>query len=132
MKRISFMFFGLLGLLALNVSVWPSASTLAAGSSDSAVVEFTETVKLQGALLKGEYLVIHDEQRMARGEPCTYIYSGNQLDETKLVVAFHCIHVNRDKASAFKVTLTRHSTLYDLPEIQEIQFAGSTEAHRVP
>jgi hypothetical protein len=69
---------------------------------------------------------------MARGEPCTYVYRGNQLDETKLVVAFHCIHVNRDKASAFKVTLTRHSTLYWLPEVREIQFAGSTDGHRVP
>ena len=132
MKRLSFMFFGLFGLLALNVSVWPSGSSIAAGSSESAVVEFAETVKLQGALLRGEYLVLHDEQRMARGEPCTYIYRGNQLDETKLVVAFHCIHVNRDKALAFKVTLTRHSTPYEVPEVQEIQFAGSTEGHMVP
>ena len=132
MKRISLMFFALFGVLALNVIVWPSAGSLAAGSSESAVVEFAETVKLQGALLKGEYFVVHDEQRMARGEPCTYIYRGNQLDETKLVVAFHCIHVNRDKALAFKVTLNRHSTPYEVPEIQEIQFAGSTEGHRVP
>ena len=132
MKRISIMFFALFGVFALNVSVGSSARSLAAVRSESAVVEFTETVKLQGVLLKGEYLVLHDEQRMARGEPCTYIYSGNQLDETKLLVAFHCIHVNRDKALAFKVTLNRHSTPYEVPEIQEIQFAGSTDGHRVP
>ncbi len=37
-----------------------------------AFVEFTEPIKLLGAVLKGDYLFLHDEAKMARGEPCTW------------------------------------------------------------
>ena len=132
MKRIIFISFVLFGALAMSGSLWPSGNGAAAPRRESAIVEFAETVKLQGILLRGEYLIVHDEERMARGEPCTYIYRGKQQDEAKLAAAFHCIHVDRAKAEAFKVTFTRHSTPYEVPEVKEIQFAGSKDGHQVP
>jgi hypothetical protein len=121
-----------LGALAVSADLWPSARVKAAPHRHSAVVEFTETVKLQNVLLRGQYLIIHDEELMARGEPCTYIYHGDRPDPAKLVISFHCIPVERDKAEGFKVTLSHHSGAYEIPEVKEYQFAGSTEGHQVP
>lgn len=131
MKRIVLTTFALFSLLVLGGSLWPTGSK-AAPRRESAVVEFAQTVKLGGVLLRGEYLLVHDEERMARGEACTYVYRGRQIDETKLVTSFHCIHVERETATAFKATIARHSTPYETPEVKEIQFAGSKDGHKVP
>ena len=131
MKRTILVTLMLFGMFILVGGSWPS-ETSAATPRESAVVEFADLVKLGGVLLRGEYLVAHDEQRMANGEACTYIYRGKQIDETKLVASFHCIHVEREKADVFKVTIARHGSPYGVPEVQEIQFAGSTDGHRVP
>jgi hypothetical protein len=94
---------------------------------EKATIEFTETVKLMGALLKGEYLIVHDEDRMSQGDACIYLYDSSG----KLVVSFHCTPVERAKAKSFRV-VARQNQPYGPKEITEIQFAGSTEAHQVP
>jgi hypothetical protein len=132
MKRILFVMFAMFGLLVLGGSTLPSGKSAAAPRRESAVVEFAETVRLGGVLLRGQYLVVHDEERMARGEPCTYIYSGDQENKRKLVTSFHCIHVERERAEAFKVTFAHRFSIYQVPEIAEIQFAGSKDGHQVP
>ena len=131
MKRIILTTFALFGLLVLGGSLWPSGSN-AAPRRESALVEFPQTVKLGSVLLRGTYLIVHDEERMARGEPCTYIYRGKEMDESKLVASFHCIHVERDRATAFKATFAPHSSPYETLELREIQFAGSKDGHKVP
>jgi hypothetical protein len=99
-----------------------------------AVVEFTEPVKLLGAILKGSYLFLHDEGKMSRGEPCTWIYGrGDTGKFDKLVVSFHCIPVDREvPAEQFKVFISGASTPFTMPEVLEYRFAGSTEGHQVP
>ena len=95
-----------------------------------AVVEFTEPVKLLGAVLKGSYLFLHDEGKMMRGEPCTSVYGrGDTGKFDKLVASFHCIPVQREEpAEQFKVLISGGN----LPEVIEYRFAGSTEGHQVP
>jgi len=95
--------------------------------NERATVQFTQTVKLMNVFLRGEYLIVHDEGRMAKGEVCTYLYDRSG----KLVVSFHCTPVERPKTNTFKVIATR-LTQDGVSEIKEIQFAGSTEAHIVP
>lgn len=131
MKRLSIVAFAIFGLLVIGAGFWPSVSG-AASRKETQVVEFAETVKLTGVLLRGQYLLVHDEERMARGEPCTWVYAGTQIDEKKLVASFHCIHVDRDMAGALKVSFKRNNTPYETPEITEIQFAGSRDGHKVP
>lgn len=99
-----------------------------------AVVEFTEPVKLLGAILKGSYLFLHDEGKMSRGEPCTWIYGrGDTGKFDKLVVSFHCIPIEREEpAEQFKVFISGGSSMFTLPEVIEYRFAGSTEGHQVP
>jgi hypothetical protein len=99
-----------------------------------AAVEFTEPVKLLGAILKGSYLFLHDEGKMSRGEPCTWVYGRGETGKfDKLVVSFHCIPVKRDQpAQRFKVMISGVNSPFTVPELIEYQFAGSTEGHQVP
>src|SRR5580765_7143083 len=130
MKRFVLISLMMLGALAVSGGLWPSARGKAAPHRTSAVVEFTQTVRLHDVLLRGQYLIVHDEELMARGEPCTYIFHGDRADPAKLVISFHCIPVERDKAEGFKVIVSKPAGA--MPEVKEFQFAGSTEGHQVP
>jgi hypothetical protein len=132
MKRILLISFVIFGALLVKGGLSPSARGNGAPHRESAVVEFTQTVKLQDVLLRGQYLIVHDEERMANGEACTYIYHGSRVNPAKLVASFHCIPVERPRADGFKVILARHTTPYEVQEVKEYQFAGSTEGHQVP
>lgn len=117
----------MLAALALTISVFAAHTRAEAKKNERATIEFTQTVKLLNVVLKGEYLVVHDEERMAKGEDCTYVYD----TKGNLIVSFHCTPVERRKADRFRV-VTRRLDPSGLSEVVEIQFAGSTEAHQVP
>lgn len=96
----------------------------------SALTNFDQAVVLHGVTLKGEYLFVHDDAAMQRGEACTSVYEGNAPLPEKLVVSFHCVPVQRAKAKNFTVRTV--ATSPGLTELQEFQFAGDTEGHAVP
>ena len=113
------------------------ANTPAAGMTgnpqrEEAVVEFTELVKLQGVLLRGQYLIFHDDAKMEAGEPCLYVYTMKAGKRDQLVVAVHCEPVERKPAKEFNVLLTPRNSAYGVREVREIQFAGVAKAHRIP
>ena len=92
---------------------------------------------LMKTALVGKYIFIHDEEKMAKGEPCLYIYeySENQAGKPealpdKLVISFHCQPITRAKARQL-ITTVQMRRNGDF-ELSEIQFAGTTEGHRVP
>ncbi len=118
--------------LVAAVVVVVSANDKETVKKESAVVEFTNTVKLGGVLLRGQYLIVHDEERMANGEACTYVYSGKKEIADKLVTSFHCIHMDRARTEKLKISFVNYGKAYEVPEIKEIQFAGSSDGHRVP
>lgn len=95
-----------------------------------AVVAFDDPTKLLNVTLKGQYLFVHDDERMARGEACTYVYTYTEAKQGDLVASFHCKPVERQKAVQFSVTVTMRPD--SKLELVEYQFAGSTEGHRVP
>jgi hypothetical protein len=106
-------------------------SSAAAGSKkQKAVVNFDAPVMLQGVVLQGKYLFVHDDAAMSRGESCSFVYRGEAEIASKLVVSFHCIPVQRAKANHFvmRSVQTASGTL----ELREFQFDGDTEAHGVP
>jgi|SRR5215469_2689193 len=101
--------------------------------NESAVVEFPQTVMLNGVFLRGSYLVIHDEARMAKGENCTYIYEYTDKEQGRLVTSFHCIPVERERVSQFTVLLAPPGqSPGGIGKVTAIQFAGGTEAHQLP
>ena len=82
---------------------------------------------VKGRILQGRYVIEHDNDRMARGEPCTHIYAYN--NRVKPVVAFHCTHLERERANTpIAVLITKG----DMLALEEYQFPGETAAHGVP
>ena len=113
------------------VIVFGNSLIAGAGSAkkDRAVMKFDEPVSLLGVTLKGEYLFIHDDAAMARGEACTFVYKGVAEIPDKLVVSFHCIPEARTKVASFTA---RTELLSGVTVLREIQFPGSLETHLVP
>lgn len=125
------LFVALIGALALSSSFAPPVTSAAnTAKQERAVIKFTESVTLMGVTLKGEYLFLHDDNAMARGEACTYVYEGQAAVTNKLVASFHCRPAIRNMVGNF----TARTGLNSLgqQELREYQFAGSVEAHRVP
>jgi hypothetical protein len=119
-------------LFAVTLS---SASSVASnakndGQKQKATIQFTQPVRLQGVMLKGEYLFVHDDAAMMRGETCTFVYKGNSEIASKLVVSFHCTPAERTKVGSFTVRLEQVSP--GVSELREFQFGGDTEAHVIP
>ena len=90
-------------------------------------VWFPRATMVNKSILQGRYVIEHDNDRMARGEPCTHIYAYN--DRTKPVVTFHCTHLERGRATQNVVVL---HTNVDMAYMDEFQFAGEMAAHGVP
>src|SRR6185503_20487452 len=80
------LFIGLIGALTLSSSLTSSVTSAAnTAKRERAVMKFNEPVTLMGVTLKGEYLFLHDDEAMARGEACTYVYEGQAAVSSKLV-----------------------------------------------
>lgn len=121
-----------LGVLLLSVGLIGSSARGNAGAAvQTARVEFLREVAVMGVLLKGEYLVVHDENKVAAGQPCTYIYRTKDGSADKLVVSFHCQRQARTPSENFKIRVGSVGWP-QVQRIEEIQFAGSPDGHRVP
>jgi hypothetical protein len=84
-------------------------------------------------VLQGRYVVEHDNDRMARGEPCTHIYAYDAYDKgdrSKPMATFHCTHLERERATTNIVVLESLSDGWQ--RLTEFQFAGETASHGYP
>jgi len=125
--------FGVLVLVSLV-----GAGTLAAHGSSYvstdkqwSIVNFRDPVRVKGELVMGPVLLVHDNAKMAAGEPCTTFY---QLDRTRgpkdAIVSFHCIP--RRAGSVAATTLTTIPAELGCKRLIEFQIAGDSEAHGIP
>jgi cytochrome c556 len=122
-------------LAALLFAVALSSASSAANKANDvkkqkAVIQLTQPVEVLGVTLKGEYLFVHDDAAMMRGEACTFIYKGTAEVASKLVVSFHCAPAGRAKVSSF--TVRTEQIAPEVTALREFQFAGDKEAHVVP
>jgi len=125
------LFIALLFLVTLSSSSAPSVANAATSAkTERAVMTFNRPVTLMDVTLRGEYLFVHDDAAMARGEACTYVYKGTAENPSNLVVSFHCTPVQRKQVDYFTVRTSPGAT-GDF-ELREFQFKGSTESHLVP
>ena len=125
------LFLAVILVFTLANSSAPTVTNAADNSKkEMAVMKFNYTVTLMDVALKGEYLFVHDDDAMARGEACTYIYKGAGESPKSLVASFHCIPATRARAESFTVRTSMISP--GVYELKEYQFAGSTESHLVP
>ena len=111
-------------------AVAPAASAAVPETAvQTIVVTFRDPVRVGDRILLGRYFIEHDDNRMARGEPCTRIYEAS--DPRLPVVQFHCTHLTRPVPSADTVFLRRSGT-YPLQQLLDFQFAGELASHGVP
>lgn len=95
----------------------------------AAEVWFTRPTLIGRAIVQGRYVIEHDNDRMARGEPCTHVYTFE--NRTKPVATFHCKHLERGRADQNTVVLTMAPDGM-MKVLSEFQFAGETASHGYP
>ena len=94
----------------------------------TAVVYFHRPVWVGRTVLLGKYVIEHDTDRQARGEPCTHIYA---VENSKTpVVVFHCTHLEGQRAEKDVVVL--ESSPDGTQKFLKFQFAGEDAAHGYP
>jgi len=119
--------------LALTLGSSSSASGQAAHPRDeTGVAEFNEPVKLLGVTLKGRYLFLHHAGMMQRGKPCLYVFALSDAHPGRFIISFHCIPARSERIGQLTFKFSGGGEGPGLPEILEIQFAGSSESHKVP
>jgi hypothetical protein len=91
-------------------------------------VWFMHPTWIGNSIVQGRYVIEHDNDRMARGEPCTHVYAYDNRD--KPVATFYCTHLERDRAGQPTVGLI--TTADGMKKLTEFQFAGETAAHGYP
>lgn len=108
------------------------ASTLdAVPTRRSAVVRFLRPTIVAGTFVMGTVVIEHDDEKMAKGEPCTTVYhykSKNEIGQP--IVSFMCMPQDRPLATKFEATIYRSVTWPD--RLLEYQIAGEREGHGVP
>jgi hypothetical protein len=120
------------GLLVL--AFLPMRATLGVADpvTKSAIVHLSEPTLIGRHFVMGPVVFEHDDSRMANGEPCTFVYRFDKdKGVTTPITSFHC--KPRPGTSApelFSMVTTRDNVGNCV--LQEYQFAGDTEAHRVP
>ena len=92
-------------------------------------VWFTRPTLIGRAIVQGRYVIEHDNDRMARGEPCTHVYAYG--DQKNPVATFHCTHLERDRAGNNVVMLIDDGPS-GMKRLTEFQFAGETASHGYP
>jgi hypothetical protein len=98
----------------------------------SAIVTFAHPTWVAGEMLIGTYVIVHDEDKMARGEPCTVIARvGTRAFPREEVVSFRCIPHERRVVPSFTTTVSSDPVL-GIDTLTEYQFAGDSEGHGVP
>lgn len=122
--------FALLGSMLLVTAVSPTSNASNTNQKHRAVTRFDSPVTLRGVVLQGDYLFVHDDAAMQRGEACTFVYKGTSAVASKLVASFHCTPVERAKAEYFTVRTAQNTA--GINELREFQFSGETEAHQIP
>ena len=118
-------------LLALATLILLTPRTIAAPAVKWAAVNLTDTTWIAGAFVSGPVVFVHDDNKMARGEPCTSVHRfepGKGVGEE--LVAFHCKPRWGKAPSSFTKGVSRMPD--GPPVLIEYQFAGDEEAHLVP
>ena len=126
----------IVGVVVLTAVV--GAGTLAArGTIDVgrnkqwAVTNFADPVLVKGTIVMGPVLIVHDSNKMARGEACTTFYRFKPgVGQGEELVSFHCRP--RQGQLVEQTTFTTVPTGTACKRLVEYQIGGDAEAHGVP
>jgi hypothetical protein len=113
---------------AVGVSILAAAPTLRA-----VAVTFTQPTLIAGVWVNDTVVFEHDDDKMARGEPCTtiYKYDRRQKDRGDVLVSFMCVPRARPVAEKFEAIVSTID-FGGTRMLVEYQFEGDNEGHGVP
>jgi hypothetical protein len=98
-----------------------------------AVTSLAEPTLIGSTIVQGPVLFVHDDAKMARGEPCTTIRLFDpEKGPAEELVSFHCIPKARPVVGTFTITTRPNVELGFGCILTEYQFAGDAEGHGVP
>src|SRR5438045_2020778 len=109
-------------------------ATMTAGSlmptRQSALVQLARPTIIAGAIVSGQVIFVHDDEKMANGEPCTTVYQYQSGQQGTKLVEFMCKPNQVDRAEHFTARCARGISGPDV--LVEYQFKGDTETHGAP
>lgn len=124
---------GLIGVLSATGIA--TNGTNVAPTKQWTVVNFTVPTRLGNDVMLGQYLIVHDDARMAKGEPCTTIYRFNpSRGPEEQIVEFMCVPNHGLPNETMKLTVEREPGVNPSARVALVgyQFAGDAEIHGVP
>jgi hypothetical protein len=115
----------------LGVGTFTSRAGDVAGARQWTLVNFTDPVLVQDQIVMGPVLIVHDSDKMSRGQACTtfYRFAPGKGPKEELV-SFHCRPDVR--AAVAETTFTYATSPAGCKRLTEYQIAGDTEAHGIP
>jgi hypothetical protein len=122
--------FLLVGIVATG-SLAAKGSTFINASKQWTVTNFQDPVIVSGRVIMGPVLIVHDNDKMKRGEACTTFYRFDPArGGREELVSFHCLP--KAAAPVEETKFTTMSTEVGCKKLVEYQIAGDSEAHLVP
>ena len=95
------------------------------------IANFVAPVLVARALVSGPVLIVHDDVKMAQGEPCTTFYRFDPVEGPKeALVSFHCKPRRAERVES--TTFIAEPTDNGVKRLVEYQLPGDTEAHGIP
>ena len=124
---------GVIGLMAVV-----GAGTVAARSTNGvrtdkqwSIVNFVDPVYVLDKIVMGPVIIVHDSDKMARGEACTTFYRFKPgVGPKEELVSFHCRP--RQANLVETTTFTTVNTEPGCKRLVEYQIGGDAEAHGIP
>jgi hypothetical protein len=98
-----------------------------------AITYLRQPTLIGSTIVQGPVMFVHDNNRMARGEPCTTVQLVDPtLGPIEEIAAFHCIPTVRPFVRTFTIHTRLNTELGYGCVLTEYQFAGGKEGHAVP
>ena len=127
-----FLVLGALIVGTMSVGTVASRGQGVAGSRTWTMVNFADPVRVVDQFVMGPVMIVHDDQKMERGEACTTFYRFDPArGPQEELVSFHCTPAQRALAAETRLTLSKPDDA-GCKRLLEYQIAGETEAHAVP
>ena len=118
---------------ALSLGILATSGDAAVPPRQWAIATLKDPTLVADEILMGTYLIVHDDAKMERGEPCTSFYRFDPVKgPQEEVVAFHCTPVHRKVADTLTLTRSERLPSVGLRRLTEFQFAGDGEGHAIP
>jgi hypothetical protein len=124
---------GIVFMIALfGVGTFATRASERAGRRQWTIVNFADPVRVQDRVVMGPVLIVHDDEKMSQGQPCTTFYRFDPATgPQKPIVSFHC---RPDKREAVDQTTFTYAPSSDASckKLVAYQIAGDTEEHGIP